>query len=180
MTQIIYVLGATCSGKSTFVAEAAKFSDEFGIVQVGKELRRRHPPEYFQGKGAMDFTEKEVEEIFTEGVQAAIDANKIAVFVDGNPRSYDQLYLLGKFHEREVFWWLHADELQVRDWLRDRFPEDVASRELAEQRLTNDCVQLMPLLHELVSRRKSIRAIRMAENFDYTRYFQAVLDGTLP
>ena len=173
MTRITYVLGTTCVGKSTLIEKAAEYSKDVHIIQVGKELRRRHPPEYFQGKGAMDFTEHEVEEIFSEEVHKAAMLGKCEILVDGNPRSIEQLYLLGLFPAIEPrFWWINAKESLVEKWLNKRFAGDYDGRELAQQRIINDRVQLYPLLFTLQYEHDvQFVCINMVEGFGYSLFF---------
>lgn len=150
--RLIYVLGSTCSGKSSLVEMAAAEYDNVGIVQVGKELRRRYPPEYFKGLGALASTETEVEQILLDEIEKHFRQDKQIVLVDGNPRSRRQARLLGRFPTiaQEEFWWLWCPDALTRLRIHERFAEDLESRRLAEARVSNDRQQLYDLLHLLL------------------------------
>lgn len=136
MKKIIFVMGLTCSGKTTMIEAVQKFYP-VGLIQVGKEMRRRHPPEYFKGLGAMDETEDEVWGIFLE--QLASHADKEVILVDGQPRSVTQVEkCIDLVRDREkVFVWLATpvDEIKKRAEARD---DSEAAKELTMQRIVND------------------------------------------
>jgi ribose 1,5-bisphosphokinase PhnN len=83
---LIAIIGPTCAGKGTLIAHLLERHPDWAAVQVGAEMRRRHPPEFFQGRAAMAETEPEVWEIFRAQWQAAADHHAPVVLVDGQPR----------------------------------------------------------------------------------------------
>lgn len=87
---IFCIIGISGCGKSTFINETvAQYPDEFGAIQVGKEMRKRYPPEFFKNRGAMEETEDVVFQIFEE--QYNNNKGKKIVLVDGQPRMPSQV-----------------------------------------------------------------------------------------
>jgi adenylate kinase family enzyme len=147
----ICLMGVTCSGKSTFIQSKAK-DKRFGSIEIGKEMRKRHTPDYFNSLGAMPHTEKEVWEIFEQ--QYAAVANAQVILIDGQPRLPSQVSRLmdhAKWVGRElhyVFFSVDKDETFRR--LMGRFPNDAQSQALSLARSINDKVQLYDVVVELV------------------------------
>jgi hypothetical protein len=86
-------MGTTCSGKSTVISQ---FCDVFGSTVrtclIGKELRARHPPEFFNGLAAMPSTEPEVREIFSQRLTAFMEDDRAGYLLcDGIPRLVSQV-----------------------------------------------------------------------------------------
>lgn len=156
--KIIYMLGVTCAGKDYLSDHAvAKYPDTFGAVNVGKEFRRRYPPGYFQGKGAMASTEDEVYEIFTQQLEAA--SKKPFVLVSGQPRLVSQVdRIFAKFPGSIL--WLHQPDSVLLDRLEKRFVDSPDAIHLAKERLLNDRIQLFDVLFELVKRNVPIEVAR--------------------
>lgn len=85
MPKIICLMGITCSGKDTLAERMQELHpDNVGLIQIGKEMRKRHPPEYFKGLGAMAHTETEVWSIFEE--QKKLSEDKKLIVLTGVPR----------------------------------------------------------------------------------------------
>lgn len=148
MDEIIMVglVGVTNSGKSTLL-NALRSDPTIGLIEVGKEMRRRHPPEYFDGQGAMAKTEAEVWEIVDEQYAAAVRSGRRMVICDGQPRLPGHVEKMverfGLLHLLQ----LHADHdvLEERARRRDSDPQTL---ELSHRRLTNDYIQLYQVLAE--------------------------------
>lgn len=143
---IIYLMGVTCSGKTTLVDDF--LSDPFGnvgAVQVGKEMRRRYPPEYFQGSGAPGHTEDEARRIFEEQLKAA--EGKKLILVDGQPRRRSQVALMKRNPGLGLI--LDVSEETQRERLENRFKNDPAGRFLAEDRIKNDKVMYYDCICEM-------------------------------
>lgn len=141
---IVYVIGVTCAGKSFFLD---KYRDDpnVGLVEVGKEFRKRYPPGHFEGKGAMEKTEKEALQIYDEMVEANRDKN--VILVDGQPRQVSQVKtVVNRYLRPEIVLWLHASDNMIEKRIALRDP---ASQELARQRSVNDRVQLYDTLYYL-------------------------------
>jgi len=154
--QVYYVIGITCAGKDFFIESALrKYPDVFGACQVGKEFRKRYPPEYFQGQGAPEHTEREAMEIFKGQMTAADDAGKKIVLVSGQPRRPSQVELCLNYKWGEVIW-VHASDEIILLRIRDRFRDDPAGYNLAIQRVINDKIMYYDVLYELNKRSMKI------------------------
>lgn len=149
----LFLLGITNSGKSTLLH---KFQSELqcGTVEVGKEMRRRHPPEYFKGRGAMQETEEEALQIFKQQFFVGTQADQPnLVVIDGQPRMLSQIepcfsYAQSLGYIPKVGVLGCSDEkikqrIQQRDTTRQAF-------ELSMKRMVNDKVQLHEVLVELI------------------------------
>lgn len=156
--KLFYVMGVTCVGKDYMIEYAQRtYPDKVGIVQVGKEFRRRYPPEFFQGKGAMKSTEDEAFNIFVELLNAAQD--KKYVFVSGQPRLESQVDRIMRPYPGEVIW-LHAPDDLLQERIITRFPEGSEkweeARKLSFDRINNDKKQLYDVLFRLKQNRIKI------------------------
>jgi adenylate kinase family enzyme len=85
MINIIFVMGPTNVGKSHFINKMASEAKNVGLVEVGKYLRAKYPPEKFEGQ--MDFSELKAENIMIEHIEHRIQEGFGTVIVDGQPRS---------------------------------------------------------------------------------------------
>lgn len=150
--KIIYVLGVTCSGKDTMMDRADQmYPNLVGLVNVGKEFRKRYPPEYFKGKGAMQSTEVEAREIFEEQLNARISEGKKLILVSGQPRLTSQLkFTMDKYPGTLL--WMHVSDETLLKRLEGRFPGDPGAFELSKKRLINDRVQLFDVMFEVLKR----------------------------
>lgn len=142
---MISVFGISNVGKSTLLKKVREsFGDEVGIVSVGAEMSRRHPPEAFKGKACLDETEAEVWEIFDAQYHEALAKGASVILCDGQPRSVRQVdHMLANYPRLSVLW-LHADQ----DALVSRAVRR-ADAELRYERLTNDRLQLFDVVHKL-------------------------------
>lgn len=99
---VIYVMGCTCVGKSTFISIAKDIYGDFvETIEVGKKMREKYldpaspdfSPDYFKGQMAPDHAQKEAWNIYLSEMQEI--QNRIYkpqfVLVDGQPRSTRQL-----------------------------------------------------------------------------------------
>ncbi len=95
---IVPVIGCTCAGKTTFmdyVRDACflrKDGDKIGTVEVGRAMRAKYPPSHFQGQASPAHTRKEAWELCVAGVNEHIKAGRTLIFIDGQPRDFEQLY----------------------------------------------------------------------------------------
>lgn len=147
---LYYLIGTTCSGKD-YLAEAAEkdYPKTFGVVQVGKEMRRRHPPEYFRGLGAMPHTEDEAQNIYKEQLNSAKAAGKSKIIIVGQPRMKSQVNKVFLPNPGKVIW-LNAADNVIKARIKERFVNDHAALDLANARVTNDKLQLFEVLFELL------------------------------
>lgn len=149
MCRIYYAFGVTCAGKDTLMDRAQElYPNLVGLVNVGKEFRKRYPPEYFQGKGAMLHTEREAIEIF-ETQLAEQRKDKKIIFVSGQPRMVAQIKeTIGKYSGTIL--WLHVSDETLKQRLEKRFVGDPGSYQLSLKRLSNDRIQLFDVVFELI------------------------------
>lgn len=152
---ILHVLGNTGSGKTTVMELVCQRNPgvAFGI-SVGKVLRKRYPPNYFEGQAAPQKTELEAMQIYREFVDchSAPESSARLILVDGQPRKTSQVAAClqpptqGWRHEFLLF---HVGE-DVR-WQR-LTKRDAASEEalaLANQRLAGDYKNTYEVMIEL-------------------------------
>lgn len=157
---IVAIMGVTNAGKSTLMDEVDQIPT-IGKIEVGKELRRRHPPEYFKGKAAMEETEREVWDIFSEQFQNALDAKCRAVCVDGQPRMVRQVQEMYDRYGRFSVLLLDAPRDILKERARQRDEGDAGLVDLSMQRLINDYEQLLSVFgHMLVNRHMLIDVSR--------------------
>lgn len=149
---LVCIMGPTCCGKSTLIGRLLKEQpNKYGAIEVGKEMRKRHPPEYFTGLAAMPHTEEEVWQIFVEQYQKQM--HKSRILVDGQPRLASQVQRLIAFADahneslRYIFLTVTQEEIMAR--LLHRFPNDAPSQALGFARSKNDCTQLWDVVVEL-------------------------------
>lgn len=94
MNQILFIMGPSCSGKSSLVAamSARLFEENISthVVSIGKQLREKYPLEHFQGMGAPPHVEEEALEMLHTGIRTGQEAGAQIILVDGQPRSWDQ------------------------------------------------------------------------------------------
>jgi hypothetical protein len=96
MSLIVPVIGPTCAGKSSLLEAARKYNDGchapvFGLVEVGKALRAKHPPEFFRGQAAPKHTREEAWTLCDDRVREHIQNKIPIILIDGQPRDVDQL-----------------------------------------------------------------------------------------
>lgn len=161
ITHIKFIMGPTCSGKSTFLKQACKEApDIFGTVEVGKLLRAKYPPEYFKGQNNPKHTAAEAWALCEEGVQKCRQNGKRIVLVDGQPRDVPQVNLcFTKFPSTEYsseFWLIDAClEERERRARASRSGPDLET--LALPRLTNDMIAYYTVLVELLKAKVPVR-----------------------
>lgn len=154
---IIHVLGITCAGKDTLMEYIASNYEGVGLVQVGKEMRKRHPPEYFKGLGAMQSTEEEVRQIYCEQY-GQVKHNRL-VLVSSQPRLISQVSFVYEVdgHRKRAFLFIRASDAEINHRVNERFPNwrtdesHLKSRELSLQRINNDRIQNYDTILEIIS-----------------------------
>jgi hypothetical protein len=161
MCKVFSLMGVTCVGKDYFIERACEqFPHLFGKVQVGKELRKRHSPEYFKGLGCATACYQEALDILKEQYEVSRMVGHKYVLVSGQPRERSQVQpVIDILGSNFMAIWLSADENVIMNRLKDRFKDDPASEELALQRLKNDRVQLYDSFFELLHRGIDVRTV---------------------
>ena len=138
--------------RRAFLEEARKrFGERAGFVEVGKAFRAKYPPEYFKGQASPQHTRQEAVQLYLDLAAAELGKPQVeAVFVDGQPRSADQVEVcLNNFsHCSKFFLHLDAPPDVRRDRIKFRFPSakfsqdsrrwDDLAAQLAWERIDND------------------------------------------
>ena len=147
---VISIFGMTNSGKSTLLDHMRHFKD-IGVIEVGKEMRKRYPPGYFDGKGAMAKTEDEVWKIVDTSYAAAQRAGRKVVLLDGQPRLPVQIQQLESRFGPFALIWLHTHEevIRERSEARAQTPEGL---ELSNKRMINDKCHLYDVMFHYMDR----------------------------
>ena len=143
-----YVVGTTCAGKDYLMDYLEAKYPDVGSVRVGKIMRDRYPPGYFQGSGAPKHTEVEALQIFEE--ELAKNTNKRNVFISGQPRRIDQIEHTVEKYPGHIIWLWASDDV-ILERIDKRFANDLASKELALQRIKNDKLQMYDVMFKLMA-----------------------------
>ncbi len=163
MINLLFVLGPTGTGKSTFLKTvSAAMPDKIGLVEVGKKLRVMYPPDYFQGQGAPQHTQKLAMQLCNDGIKEHMDAGKQCVLIDGQPRNPAQMdEILSTYLKVQTGFELHGKQILSRflhlftpvEVRRARleacYKDDLGSLELARSRLLGDLAPLYEVLSML-------------------------------
>lgn len=141
MKTIVFVMGATCSGKTTLIEKADEyFADTATTLCVGKILRKKHPPEYFEGSGAPEKTTQDVLDIFDKGVSDFKDSTYSMLLVDGMPRQDCQIQRVAELesHFHIVFVYLYCPDKERELRLSERFKKGTSGHDLGLARMQSD------------------------------------------
>lgn len=194
MKTVAYIMGGTCSGKSTFLHYAkSKLGGAVGLIEVGKLLRAKYDPSYFQGQAAPAHTQQEAWELFAEALEGYLKNDGVAlVLVDGQPRDVPQAEgIIEKYcpwpgvFSRFVYFFCHRDKQQERAAIRHKMlgpepvtPEDAARYDLAMDRVDNDRRAYCDVLVTLA---KSCVPVQVVDtNGPVEGYQQDLLEDLLP
>lgn len=158
--KLVFVMGATNSGKTTFLEKMAKdYPNPVGLVEVGKMMRAKYPPEHFAGQAAPKHTAIEAWSMMTVAVEHCIDGRKRLILIDGQPRDMEQaIGVLDKYYSdtdnlssvKFLHMWALPDIRIARATNRDG--HDVEKLALSIARMHNDPLQLFEILSFLQSR----------------------------
>lgn len=101
---LFFTMGGTNVGKTTFLETVKKaYPEEVHLVEVGKILRAKYPPGYFQGQGNPAHTQKEAIELCFSGIREGEEKDARFIFVDGQPRDAGQAMEIMRFSDCNVF-----------------------------------------------------------------------------
>lgn len=148
---LFFVVGATNVGKSTFLsAIRSALGKQVHLVEVGKWMRAKYPPEHFKGQAAPAHTQKEALEMLFGGIEKGREDGATIILVDGQPRDVEQSQTIkAKFRdEMELnLGVLHLvcprEERERRARARDLSPEAI---QLSLDRMDRDILQLHEVL----------------------------------
>jgi adenylate kinase family enzyme len=161
---IIYVVGATNTGKTTLLEKVKeKWPELVHLIQVGKILRSKYPPEYFEGQAAPSKTQEEAIQLVLDGIKAG--ENKQFILVDGQPRDTtqaDTLCQLPTFRDQIIIELVAPREIRVK---RAEARDTGSKLELSLQRMDKDIL----CTHEVISVDTSL------EEYDPTIMFSDII-----
>lgn len=151
--KLVSIFGMTSVGKTTLL-DAMRDVPWVGQIRVGEEMKRRHSAEYFEGQAAMDKTEDEVWEIFDEQYQYCKKRGDKVVLCDGQPRMVSQVPKMVKHRNLSIIW-LHCNTAALikRAETRGEWGQ------LSLDRMNNDRIQLLDVIHSLTTRNIPILSI---------------------
>lgn len=164
----VHILGVTCAGKDTLIEHIVANNPEIGAIQVGKEFRKRYPPEFFKGLGAMQSTEDEAYEIYWE--QREKCRGKKHIFVSSQPRLITQVAKIeaSEPDAQRLYVFIRCSDDEINRRINERFPiehleltspeyhKGLNSRHLSADRVINDRIQNYDVLLELIARQAEI------------------------
>lgn len=180
MTAICYVIGPTNSGKSTFL-HFAGVQPGVGLIEIGKMMRAKYPPDYFQGQCNPAHTAVEAWQMFEDKVDEYTAAGKTLLFADGQPRDVKQTYAVMRRVETRCFLHLYApsDVRTARAIHRDQ--HDPAKLELSMQRLVSDDQQVYAVLSRLLAAGETVFTHDTSRpEFSLPQVFNHVLASLVP
>jgi adenylate kinase family enzyme len=153
MKKVIFIMGPTNVGKTYFISEMQKSFNIYPVM-IGKILRAKYPPDYFDGQAAPAKTDNEAWNIMIEEIKKAHDQG-MTPLVDGQPRNQQQLDWVFEKLSKELFGaecplgycsaihlWAPREERVKRAQARDIDPKAL---ELSMQRMDGDVFTLYDL-----------------------------------
>ncbi len=157
----IAVIGATASGKSTFIDFAKKqYPDYFTSINIGQILRAKYPPEYFEGQGTLDKTEDEVRKLVEDAVKEFVSSDKQVLLIDGQPRNQDQIEFLEVLQQRyeidgTVFVWVSCTDGE-RERRGSSRSQTQGELELFNSRKIADKISIHNVLFDVLDRENTV------------------------
>ena len=179
----VFVIGVTCSGKTTLMNVASQtssnFANNFGQIRIGEVLRAKHPPEYFKGQGAPEHSEEEALQIYSNGLQRTTLFP--IVLVDGQPRKLSQVDTIVQgalnANRRPMALVLCTPEKEIRRRASARSGNDPKELLLALNRIEHDAYSLYNVLTYLHVHEPSL-AIKYVDSTDRST-FPGILSNLL-
>lgn len=166
---LFFVVGATNVGKSTFLnAIKLALGKQVHLVEVGKWMRAKYPPEHFQGQAAPAHTQEEALHMLFGGIREGEANGSTIILVDGQPRDIEQAREIMAWSEKDWTWTkatIHLvcprEERERRARLRE--PGNAAALQLSLDRLDRDVLSL----HEVLIRFNwwKVHMLNTADNF---------------
>ncbi len=159
---LIFVMGVTNVGKSTLMDTARGYdakpdpADEgrvfgagIGLIEVGKMMRAKYPPEHFKGQGAPAHTQVEAWQMLLDSLKTHVENGMRVAIVDGQPRNLEQCEWALAMPNPKLFLhlWAPPRVREARAAKRDVADPDRAK--LTAARLTTDLVALYDVMMRL-------------------------------
>lgn len=184
MPTIAFIMGTTCSGKSSFLSFASQAEpQQVGLVEVGKMFRAKYPPSYFRGQAAPKHTALEAWEMCENAVDEHLRRGTELILVDGQPRDFEQTHKCvaswPMVPRRFVLLDCYLAEREARAEKRfDPTDKDYAQKyELAMQRLRNDMQSYYIVIAELLKLDQKIEVLDT--NMTPETYQRPLLDALI-
>lgn len=156
MKHLVFVIGPTNSGKTTLVESLRKESLGASSIHVGRLLREKHPPEFFEGQGNPPHVHKEAMRLLFEQLREKLLSPAVdVIYIDGQPRTVEQVEAIEDFVVawgqplRLTYLVLNADDETIRRRAASRDASQAAI-ELSIKRITNDKCDLHDVIHHLM------------------------------
>lgn len=179
-TIVVFVVGPTCAGKSTFLGLAKEaLGDRAHLIEIGKAMRAKYPPQHFQGDGAPAHTQAEAMQMLQDGLAVGLADEKVGiVFVDGQPRCADQLAFAAAGGEgwMPVFLHLTAEHGVLFKRGIARSGEDVDAMDLVRSRIVKDRLALYDLLPGMFASGAPFLSVDTANGIDLD-FAKQILDA---
>lgn len=154
LPDLYFIMGPTCAGKSTFLHLARNvLGDKVELIEVGKMLRAKYPPEHFAGQNNPKHCAEEAWKLCEQGVLHARDRGKTIILVDGQPRDIPQVDLcFSQFPESEFnrHFVLIDCPIEEREARAREHRSGADLETLAIPRLTNDMIAYYSVLVRLL------------------------------
>lgn len=161
---LAFILGATGSGKSTFIDTLARnYTHDIHPIQVGKTLRAKYGEAYFKGQAAPEHTQEEAWQLVLDGVCYGVDMNIPHIVVDGQPRDVEQMERLESIwpmlepKRKVVFIHLFAPYTIRQQRVEQRDKDNEARINLARARLLGDYEPLYYIVSKLCNMGMDVR-----------------------
>lgn len=160
---ILHLLGNTGAGKTTMMDLLyERNTDAVAHISVGRELRKRYSPDYFNGQAAPEKTEVEALELYDLFIYVNKHKPQVKlIVVDGQPRKASQVSRVLSLHPDcpHHFMLVHADhEVRARR-LVGRDGDDPEKMRLAMARLDNDYRNQYECMIELARLKQELQIV---------------------
>ncbi len=157
---LIFVMGVTNTGKSTIMETMRGYEHAgVGLIEVGKMMRAKYPPEYFKGSGAPQHTQAEAWGMMNDGIKAHVDAGRKVALIDGQPRNWEQMQWALSMPNPKSFIHLWAPPQTRLERAHKRDSTDVAKLKLTLDRLHDDVLKLYDIIAFLHLRGERVETI---------------------
>lgn len=187
MKKVIFIMGPTNTGKTYFINKVKEYTHNIYPVMIGKILRAKYPPDYFEGQAAPAKTDNEAWNIMVEEIKKAHNQDMIPL-VDGQPRNQQQLNWVFEKLSEELFntkcslnycgaihLWAPRDKRIKRAQERDT---DTKALELSMKRMDGDVFTLYDLWLQ-IERSQIKTTVLTSSDFNEAAKFISIIDNRL-
>lgn len=144
---LIFVMGVTNTGKSTVMETLRGYEHAgVGLIEVGKMMRAKYPPDYFKGQGAPQHTQKEAWGMMTDGIDKHAANGRSVALIDGQPRNWEQMLWALELPNPRSFIHLWAPPEIRLERAHRRDGTDAEKLKLTLNRLHDDALKLYDII----------------------------------